>query len=95
MSINGSFRCPVCRAGFRGTRKCSRCGADLTILMTLSVSTYLCRANTRKAICSGDIKKAHDLATEAQRLHATETGRRLLLLTSWLNAEIFRKSPRV
>jgi len=87
MGMEGSFRCPVCSAKFRGTRECSRCGADLSILMTLSARAYLYRENARKAIHSDDFEKAHDLATEAQKLDATETGRRLLLLTSWLKAE--------
>ena len=82
-----SLRCPVCRAKFRGTRECSRCGADLTTLMILSAKARLCRNNARTAIHSGEFEKAHDLATEAQKTHATQTGRRLWLLTSWLSAD--------
>ena len=34
------------------------------------------------------LEKARELAATAQKEHATETGRRLLLLTSWLNTEL-------
>jgi len=85
MGIGGSLRCPVCKAKFRSTRECSRCGADLSILMSLAARAQFCRENARKAIHSSDFQKAHVLAKEAQKLHETETGKRLLILTSWLN----------
>jgi len=89
MDINGSSsRCPVCRAKFRGTRQCSRCGADLTGLMVLSVRAQHCRVNARKSLFSLNFEKAHEFAAAAQKEHATETGRKLLLLTSWLKAEL-------
>ena len=88
MNINGSSsRCPVCRAKFRGTRQCSRCGADLTELMILSVRAQHCRVNARKSLFALNFEKAHKLAAAAQREHATESGRKLLLLTAWLNTE--------
>ena len=88
MDKNGSLRCPVCRAKFRGTRQCSRCGADLTGLMVLSARAQHCRANARKSLFALNFEKAHEFAAAAQKEHATETGRKLLLLTSWLNAEL-------
>ena len=89
MDINGSSsRCPVCRAKFRGTRQCSRCGADLTGLMILFVRAQLCRASARKSFFALEFEKAHEFAAAAQKEHATETGRKLLLLTSWLKAEL-------
>ena len=88
MGIQGSSRCPVCRAKFRGTRECSRCGADLSGIMMLSARAQLYRADARKSIYGLNFEKARDLAAAAQKEHATETGRRLLLLTSWLNAEL-------
>ncbi|OEU48525.1 MAG: hypothetical protein BA872_04210 [Desulfobacterales bacterium C00003060] len=87
-NMEQALRCPVCRAKFRRTRECSRCGADLSTLMILSVKAMLCRKNARKAIHSGEFQRAYDLATDAQETHATHTGRQLLLLTSWLNAEL-------
>ena len=88
MDIKGSLRCPVCRAKFRGTRECSRCGADLTGIMVLSARAQLYRANARKSLYALNFEKAHELAAAAQKEHATATGRKLLLLTSWLKAEL-------
>ena len=89
MDKNGSSsRCPVCRAKFRGTRQCSRCGADLTELMIFSVRAQRCRANARKSLFALNFEKAHEFAAAAQKEHATETGRKLLLLTAWLKAEL-------
>ena len=88
MDINGSLGCPVCRAKFRGTRHCSRCGADLTGLMILSARAQHCRVKARKSLFGLNFEKAHKFAAAAQKEHATETGRKLLLLTSWLNAEL-------
>ena len=86
MNANESLRCPVCRAKFRGTSQCSRCGADLTRLMKLSISAHHCRTNARKSLFVLDFEKAHEFAATAQKKHATEKGRKLLLLTSWLKA---------
>ena len=88
MDTNGSSRCPVCRAKFRGTRDCSRCGADLTGIMVLSARAQRCRADARSALYALNFEKAHDLAAAAQTDHATETGRKLLLLAAWLKAEL-------
>jgi hypothetical protein len=88
MDIKGSSRCPVCRAKFRGTRECSRCGADLSGIMMLSARAQLYRADARNSIYALNFEKARDLAAKAQNEHATETGRRLLLLTKWLNSEL-------
>jgi predicted amidophosphoribosyltransferase len=88
MDINESLRCPVCRAKFRGTRQCSRCGANLTPIMVLSARAQGCRANAKKSLYALNFKKAHELAATAQKEHATESGRKLLLLTAWLNAEL-------
>jgi len=88
MDMKGSFCCPVCRAKFRGTRQCSRCGADLTAIMVLSARAQRNRENARKSLYALNFKKARKLAAAAQKEHATETGRRLLMLTSWLKAEL-------
>ena len=84
MDTKKSLRCPVCRAKFRGTRQCSRCGADLSKMMTLSASAQRCRENARKSLLAMNFVKAHEFAAAAQRKHATDTGRKLLLLTAWL-----------
>ncbi len=88
MDIKGSLRCPVCRAKFRGTRQCSRCGADLTGIMVLSARAQRYREKARKSLYALNFEKAHELAAAAQKEHATETGRGLLLLTSWLKVEL-------
>ena len=82
------MRCPVCRAKFRGTRQCSRCGADLTGIMILAAKAQFYRVNARKSLYALHFEKAHKLAAAAQKAHATEAGRKLLLLTRWLNAEL-------
>jgi hypothetical protein len=56
--------------------------------MMLSAGAQLHRADARKSIYALNFEKARDLAARAQKEHATETGRRLLLLTAWLNAEL-------
>jgi hypothetical protein len=88
VSEKGLMRCPVCRAKFRGSRQCSRCGADLGGIMILSARAQLYRANARKSLYALHFEKAHELAAAAQKTHATETGKKLLLLTSWLNTEL-------
>ena len=85
--MEGSLRCPVCKAGFRDTKECTRCGADLSILMTLVAAAQLCREKARAAIYRCNFAKAHDFAAKAQKIHSTETGRQLLLLTSWLHKD--------
>jgi len=77
------LHCPVCRARFRGTRECSRCGADLKPLMILAVKGHLAREATRRALERSEVGRAHELAMAAQRVHATPEGRRLCRLTAW------------
>ncbi|OQY44309.1 MAG: hypothetical protein B6240_10755 [Desulfobacteraceae bacterium 4572_87] len=84
MGRGETFRCPVCRAKFRSTRTCSRCGADLSILMKIVAEAHIFRIEAVNAIHSHDFKSAHVLVGRAQKLHETQTGRKLLLLTSWL-----------
>lgn len=84
--IRNGYSCPVCGAGFRSTRSCSRCGADLTPLMTLAAESWRLRKRAKKALRTGKFKACLDLAAEAERLHATESGRRLGNLARWLTA---------
>jgi len=84
MTAEAPARCPVCRATFRGTAACSRCGADLAPLMALSAKAYLLRRAARDVLRAGDVVRAGDLAAQAQRLCATEGGRRLGVLARWL-----------
>jgi hypothetical protein len=66
--------CPVCRARFRGSSQCSRCGADLTALMLLAAHAYVMRQAARQALRQGDWQAALDSAQAAQRLHSTAEG---------------------
>ena len=83
MTAAGLLRCPVCRAGFRATALCSRCGADLAPLMRLAASAWRLRESARRALQAGDFSAARDLAAQAQRLHATSAGRSVWLVAVW------------
>jgi hypothetical protein len=74
----------VCRARFRDARICSRCGANLAPLMRLALRAWRLREAARDALAAGAIDRARDLATDAQRLHATPAGASLSVLTAWL-----------
>jgi len=54
--------------------------------MTIVAEARICRKNAIKAVHLHDFQKAHVLAKKSQNLHQTEAGRRLLLLTSWLES---------
>ena len=76
--------CPVCRARFRGARECSRCGADLTVVMTLAASAWRMRQAARAAVAAGDFARARELASRAQEICYMPAGRRLAALSAWL-----------
>jgi len=63
---------------------CSRCGADLAPLLLLIDHAYRLRQSARKAIETGDVERAQELAAEAESACSTERGRGLRLLSSWL-----------
>jgi hypothetical protein len=79
-------QCPVCQARFRGTRLCSRCGADLGPLMRLTLDAWRCRLAARQALGRGDVVRALECAARAERLQATPRGRALRLLCAWVSA---------
>ena len=66
--------CPVCRARFRGSSQCSRCGADLAALMLLAAHAYALRHAARQSLRHGDCPAALTSAQAAQRLHRTPEG---------------------
>ena len=76
--------CPVCRARFRGSSECSRCGADLKIIMVLQVKAWRLREAARQAIVGGDPIKAGVFASQAEALHCTPAGKRIEALSSWM-----------
>ena len=72
--------CPVCRARFRGSAECSRCGADLTRVLSLIAEAWRLRRSAREALLEGDPTRARSLAAEAQTIHHTPAGQHLLLV---------------
>jgi hypothetical protein len=76
--------CPVCQARFRGSRECSRCGADLATIMRLAAGAWRLRAAARQAIAEGDPERARALAAQAQEICRTPAGRDLEMIGSWL-----------
>ena len=85
--------CPVCRASFRGRSICSRCGADLTRLMAVAARAFVLRQRARFALWGGQVGTARDLADQAQVLHRTGQGKRLLAVTRILEAVATRSDP--
>ena len=79
-------RCPVCQARFRGARTCSRCGADLTPLLLLTVRAWQLREQARERIAAGAVEEAAATARNAQALVSTPEGGSLLALARWLHA---------
>ena len=78
--VSGPSCCPVCRARFRGSSLCSRCGADLTALMLLAAHAYVLRQSARQSLRQGDCRAALACSQAAQRLHATAEGSLLSLI---------------
>ncbi len=74
-------RCPVCQARFRRDRTCTRCGADLTILMRLVGQSWSARRAAQTALRAGDLDAAGRLADRAQQFCDTPAGRSLLAFT--------------
>ena len=69
--------CPVCKVRFRGAAECSRCRADLTVLMLLVARACALRKAARQALRSGDARNALASARAAQGLHSTAEGQLL------------------
>ena len=80
-------RCPVCQARFRGERLCSRCGADLASLLTLSLQAWRLRQDARQALREGDFRLAAKLAGLAQEKQRTIAGESLLAAGLQLSRE--------
>jgi hypothetical protein len=85
--------CPVCRARFRGATTCSRCGADLTTLMSLAAHAWRLRQNARRSLDQGDLEKAHAFAAEAEAICHTPAGKELLELIALLFRPELRAVP--
>lgn len=89
----GSVACPVCRARFRGSSRCSRCGADLTALLLLTAHAYVMRQTARKLLKQGDCQAALASVQAAQRLHLTPEGS-LLYVVCTMAANPLSRQPQ-
>jgi hypothetical protein len=87
--------CPVCRARFRGASLCSRCGADLTAVMTLAAAAWRLRQAARHALAAGEFARVCELAAEAQQTCSTPSGRGLEGLGQWLAGQDSEPSGKV
>ncbi len=76
--------CPVCRARFRGTEICSRCGVDLSPLLLLSARAFRLRQRAREMLGEGDFRQALVCAEKAERLRSTPHGALLRVLCACL-----------
>lgn len=79
--------CPVCRARFRGASLCSRCGADLTAVMTLAAAAWRSRQAARQALAAGEFARARELASQAGQVCSTPSGAALEGLAKWLTGQ--------
>lgn len=84
MDSVGRQHCPVCNAAFRSQATCSRCGADLAVLMKLSMAARDLRERARAAMRRGDTASARGCLDRAEQLHATPAGHRLAMLLKWM-----------
>ena len=78
--------CPVCRARFRGTAACSRCGADLSPLMRLASRAVRLRNQARKSLLQGRPERAREWALAAESQMPSRAGRGIVLLARWLGS---------
>lgn len=64
------LRCPTCRAPWRQTVLCSRCGTDLTALMQVVLQAWELREAARQLVCAGtQPAEAVRLARAAYQMH--------------------------
>jgi hypothetical protein len=76
-------RCPLCRARLSGANSCARCGADLTLALTIqgAAARHLQQAMT--CLAAGKRHSAAAHADQALRLHRTPLAE---TITHWLRA---------
>jgi hypothetical protein len=88
--------CPACGAGFRGSARCSRCGADLSVVMGLAAAAFLLRGRARRLLIEGELDAAATVARGAQRLDRSPAGEALVRVTSLLKTAAAgpRRAPR-
>ncbi len=78
--------CPVCNASFRGSLLCSRCGADLSKLMSIAVRQSKLRKDAAASLAEGNPEKALASARKAQYLMRNQAGKKIMRL-----AQLFQR----
>lgn len=63
------MRCPTCRAPWRETTECARCGSDLGPLMRVAAAAWRHRVAAMHAFTAGRIDEAVQHLRAANRLH--------------------------
>lgn len=91
MNASVEPQCPVCKARFRGQRQCSRCGTDLSRLMRVMAQAYQLRYQARQALREARYRTAYELAAEAQNLHHTALGQKMMLVARVLDMVSVRR----
>jgi predicted amidophosphoribosyltransferase len=61
-------KCPVCRAGFRGSTTCSRCGTDLKPVMQIAAEAWAAQERCRAALRDGNLALALKWAARGRQL---------------------------
>ncbi|CAM2065832.1 hypothetical protein SCOR_10670 [Sulfidibacter corallicola] len=64
-------RCPLCRAAHRGGAQCHRCGADLTLLLTIEDQAEQWRVRAMADLANGDPNAARTAIERACKLKRT------------------------
>jgi predicted amidophosphoribosyltransferase len=84
-----ALRCPTCRAPWRQSALCSRCGTDLSTLMQVVRRAWELREAARRLVCEGtQPAEAVCLARTACQLHATPQAQQLLALALLANQQM-------
>ncbi len=91
-SQRSGLRCPVCRAGFRGSAQCSRCGADLSTLMRLVGRAWRMRDQAEALLQRRKYAFALTAAEASVTFHSTARGRRLACVAGLLRAAARREA---
>jgi len=78
--------CPTCRAPWRETPECPRCGSDLTAVMRTAAAAWRHRRAALAALSAGRDAEALGHAREALALQATEEGAALVFVARVVHA---------
>lgn len=77
MSQQRELKCPVCRAAFRGDCVCSRCGADLSMLMLVAAKAYKLRQAAISQLAEGQLEAAHGRIRKSIKLMDSNISRKI------------------